>query len=224
MKVAVMSDTHGKIKHLRPRDIPEDVGLLIHCGDITMLGELHMLNDLNRWFKCVPWVENKIVVPGNHDLCFRDYYGAASECLSEAQVLLDKEVVVVDGMTGNEYRVYGSPWTPKCGNDWAFWGRRGAEMEKCWRPLLEGFVKPDILVTHGPPYGILDEVDRYGDPEWVGCEHLRKAIEVAEPKLHVFGHIHEGYGQKQHGKTLCVNASILNRRYFPKNPIQIVEV
>jgi Icc-related predicted phosphoesterase len=49
-------------------------------------------------------------------------------------------------------------------------------------------------------------------------------MKVAEPKLHVFGHIHEKYGQKQHGNTLCVNASILNERYFPKNPIQIVEV
>ena len=53
----------------------------------------------------------------------------------------------------------------------------------------------DILVTHGPPQGFHDEVDEaYSGPQNVGCPHLRRAIERIRPRLHVFGHIHEGHG------------------------------
>jgi hypothetical protein len=53
----------------------------------------------------------------------------------------------------------------------------------------------DILLTHGPPYGILDQV--IGSRESVGCKHLYRAVERARPALHVFGHIHEGYGARR---------------------------
>ena len=53
----------------------------------------------------------------------------------------------------------------------------------------------DILITHGPPQGLHDEVDEvYSGPRNVGCPHLRRAIERIRPRLHVFGHIHEGHG------------------------------
>jgi Icc-related predicted phosphoesterase len=48
------------------------------------------------------------------------------------------------------------------------------------------------LVTHGPPYGILDKTDggKHG-----GSEFLLKEVLRIKPKLHLFGHIHEGRGQ-----------------------------
>ena len=49
----------------------------------------------------------------------------------------------------------------------------------------------DIMLTHGPPKGILDETDR---GEKVGCDHLLKAVTRCKPRLHCFGHIHEGWG------------------------------
>ena len=47
------------------------------------------------------------------------------------------------------------------------------------------------MLTHGPPYKILDRTNREED---VGCEHLLRAVERCRPRLHCFGHIHEGWG------------------------------
>lgn len=49
----------------------------------------------------------------------------------------------------------------------------------------------DIMITHGPPKGILDETDTR---EKVGCDHLLRAVTRCRPRLHCFGHIHEGWG------------------------------
>ena len=47
------------------------------------------------------------------------------------------------------------------------------------------------MLSHGPPKGILDETDR---GEKVGCDHLLRAVMRCKPRLHCFGHIHEGWG------------------------------
>lgn len=52
----------------------------------------------------------------------------------------------------------------------------------------------DIVLTHGPPYGILDETDKN---EPVGCPFLLQALKRCRPRLHCFGHIHEGYGAQK---------------------------
>jgi Icc-related predicted phosphoesterase len=80
----------------------------------------------------------------------------------------------------------------------------------------------DILITHGPPFGILDDTER---GEKVGCEDLIDIIQTrVRPRLHVFGHIHEAYGQKQVKDTLFVNASMVNLAYRPVNQAIIVEI
>ncbi len=68
----------------------------------------------------------------------------------------------------------------------------------------------DILITHGPPFGILDMTIR---GEHTGCEELLRKIERVKPKLHVFGHIHEDHGQETKGDTIFVNASVLDSDY-----------
>ena len=50
------------------------------------------------------------------------------------------------------------------------------------------------MLTHGPPEGILDKTTRN---ESVGCAHLHKAVTRSRPRLHCFGHIHEGWGAKR---------------------------
>ncbi len=50
------------------------------------------------------------------------------------------------------------------------------------------------MLTHGPPHKILDRTDMYED---VGCEHLLKAVQRCRPRLHCFGHIHEGWGAER---------------------------
>lgn len=73
-----------------------------------------------------------------------------------------------------------------------------------------------ILVTHDPPYGILDQVVQeyrqyavrtYGERAkdgHIGSVGLREIVDKYKPMLHVFGHIHEGKGVFV-GQTTFVN-------------------
>jgi Icc-related predicted phosphoesterase len=79
----------------------------------------------------------------------------------------------------------------------------------------------DIVITHGPPRGILDRAARVGIG--VGCEFLAARIDEICPQLHVFGHIHEAYGRLNGDKTTYVNASILNLAYEVANAPQVLE-
>jgi len=64
-----------------------------------------------------------------------------------------------------------------------------SDRRKHWARIPEGW---DILITHGPPFGILDAVPGSNGHE--GCpEHLEAVIE-ARPRLHVFGRVHAAYG------------------------------
>jgi Icc-related predicted phosphoesterase len=81
-------------------------------------------------------------------------------------------------------------------------------MQKRWDAIPDN---TDILVTHGPAYGHMDFV-RYNGIN-VGCEMLRHRINEIRPKIHVCGHIHQGYGYYFDGHTHFFNASVLNERY-----------
>ncbi|KAF2230856.1 hypothetical protein EV356DRAFT_323063 [Viridothelium virens] len=52
----------------------------------------------------------------------------------------------------------------------------------------------DIVMTQSPPKYILDHTS---DGSSAGCEHLRRAISRAKPRLHCFGHIHKSYGAER---------------------------
>jgi Icc-related predicted phosphoesterase len=113
--------------------------------------------------------------------------------------------------------------------DWAFNLPRGAALAAKWRLIPDGI---DVLVTHSPPHGILDEVARrlpflagvWESDTHVGCEELRTAVERLRPRLHVFGHIHEGYGRESRHGTDFVNASNCDRHYRPMNPPVVVDL
>ncbi len=91
-------------------------------------------------------------------------------------------------------------------------------MARKWLEIPEDI---DILVTHGPPMGILDP--GYQDPH-VGCEALSLQVDQIQPRLHVFGHCHSGYGRMQKGNTLYVNASSCDERYKLVNKPQVVKL
>ena len=80
----------------------------------------------------------------------------------------------------------------------------------------------DILITHGPAFQVLDKTV---DGKEVGHGHLYGYLKYAiRPKLHVFGHIHEGYGQMEaFSGCISVNASHVNENYQPVNaPIRVM--
>mmetsp|Transcript_33769 Transcript_33769/g.24805 ORF Transcript_33769/g.24805 Transcript_33769/m.24805 type:complete len:296 (+) Transcript_33769:109-996(+) len=115
-------------------------------------------------------------------------------------------------------RVYGSPWQPAfC--DWAF-NVEIPNIKPYW-DKIPGDV--DILITHGPPHGILD-ANNTGFH--CGCPELREQMNTQRirPRLHIFGHIHEGYGVHEQDGIVFVNASTCTARYNPINPAIVIDL
>jgi hypothetical protein len=134
------------------------------------------------------------VIAGNHDWCFQRYPAEARRRLTNA-VYLEDDTAEVAGL-----KIYGSPWQPRfC--DWAFNLDPGPELAAKWA-MIPG--DTDVLVTHGPPEGILDLTRRWYR---VGDADLRARVREIRPGLHVFGHIHEAAGIFRSENTLFVNAA-----------------
>jgi Icc-related predicted phosphoesterase len=93
---------------------------------------------------------------------------------------------------------------------------RGMEIKRHWDLIP---IDTDVLITHGPPMGIRDLC---ANGERVGCEDLLQAIISIKPRIHAFGHIHEGQGTTRVDKTIFVNACCLDERYNPAHdPIDV---
>jgi len=206
MKITVTSDTHG----LHMSALTPGGEVFVHGGDITPRGALADLSEFNDWLGTLNY-EHKIVIAGNHDFCFETNLDEARAAMSNA-ILLHDEGIVIDGV-----KFYGSPWQPEF-FDWAFNLPRGEPLREKWRLIPDD---TDVLITHGPPLGHGDMTVR-GEP--VGCEDLLDRIRVVQPKIHVFGHIHEGFGTTVEGATLCVNASFADVSYNPAHQPFEVEI
>jgi Icc-related predicted phosphoesterase len=111
----------------------------------------------------------------------------------------------------------GSPWQPWF-LDWAFNLPRGPELAAIWKKIPDD---TDVLITHTPPYGILDRLISGKHAE---CADLVHALARVKPKVHVFGHIHEAYGRVEQDGTIYVNASVRNFRYQLVNPPIVVDL
>ncbi len=200
MRIVVLSDTHSLHWDL---EVPEG-DVLVVAGDLTKRGELDELEEVNYWLGTLPH-RHKVVIAGNHDFCFERTPRAARSRITHAVYLEDAEYLV------QGVRIWGSPWQPWF-HDWAFNLRRGAPLREKW-DLIPPDV--DVLVTHGPPHGL---GDRCYDGRRVGCEELLVRVRELQPRLHCFGHIHEGYGVYTEGETTFVNASTCDMRYRAVNP------
>lgn len=209
MRLVAISDTHGL--HDQVGDLPEG-DILIHSGDFMNTGyHLAEISSFNRWLGRQHFA-HRIVVAGNHDRFLEGSPSLACEFLSNA-TYLENSGVTVGGMS-----FWGSPYTPEF-MDWAFMYPRGPEAACYWKNVPSNL---DVLITHGPPYGILDQAVPGG--EHFGCEELRKAVQGKRPKVHIFGHIHGGAGTVSDGATTFVNAAFLNERYRPGAPAGKVRV
>ena len=235
MRIVLISDTHS-LQHNMLHELPKG-NVLIHAGDISNKGEERDVTEFIHWFQNIEGFDTKIFIAGNHDFCFErvnqphhkgDYDWLhnlmAPENLSQSDVtyLEDDFMTIEDPEFSRPIKFYGSPWQPYF-HDWAFnLPRLGEETEKKWLMIPDD---TDVLITHGPPNGILDLVNNWRQPfQNVGCELLRFHVERVKPSLNVFGHIHEGYGVKQVDGTLFVNASICNPVYNPINKPIIVDL
>jgi Icc-related predicted phosphoesterase len=211
MRIVCLSDTHSRHDGI---NVPQG-DVLVHAGDSTMAGRVEEIARFNHWLGAQPH-RHKIVIAGNHDLLFESDPGLAESLITNAVYLRD------DGLKIEGVRFYGSPWQPWF-MDWAFNLRRGAEIRSKWNLIPEG---TDVLITHGPPHGILDLVPLggRGENENAGCEELKAAVKRIKPQAHIFGHIHEGYGLHRGPETVYVNASVCDSDYRPVNEPMVVEV
>lgn len=217
MKLVCISDTHNRL--FRPLPLPEG-DVLIHAGDICLSGNMKELENTVSWLSGIrDNYKRIIVIAGNHDFIFQEEPEKARRLLeSRGITYLQDEEVMYGGL-----KFYGSPWTPTF-FQWAFMADRGAEIRAKWNKIPRD---TNVLITHGPPYGILDKNAIWND--MVGCEELRHVVmDMPHLKLHVFGHIHEGYGMKYDyedtSKPIFVNASINNEAYSPINKPIVVEL
>jgi Icc-related predicted phosphoesterase len=214
MRIVCISDTHNCNGQI---DVP-DGDLLIHSGDATITGTVEEIKLFNVWFASLPH-KHKIFVAGNHDWLFERNNDLARTLLDTKIVYLQDSECEIDGL-----KIYGSPWQPRF-YDWAFNLMRGPELAEKWKLIPNDH---DILITHGPPNGILDEVLREWGIDYTGCEELRKRIEeIAEfgrLKLHVFGHIHCGYGTREEFGVTFINASNCDEQYHPTQPPIVIDI
>ena len=208
IRIVCISDTHGQHAKL---SVP-DGDILIHAGDFMAFGDTPKeIADFNHWLgKQAYWF--KIVTAGNHDLMFERHPGAARELLGNA-IYLENSGIEVAGL-----KIWGSPVQPEF-NNWAFNVARGEAIRGYWKMIPAG---TDVLVTHGPPFGVLDK--SHPSSAHLGCEELAKAVEQIKPRLHVFGHIHGGYGSITGDGTRFVNASVVNEAYQLIHQPQVVEI
>lgn len=225
MRIAAVSDCHGKL-HLA--SMPE-ADILIIAGDYcpdwrggevkAARLQLEWVRDtFNPFLKGLPY-KKIIVVSGNHDwlhFC-EETRNTARYALSAATYLQD-ESYEFEGI-----KFYGAPWQA-WNHDWAFNlpktdSEKGYPVaKKIWSQIPTGL---DVLITHGPPFGIMDQnpFDRS-----VGCPILRDRCLQVSPKLHIFGHTHEGYGLEKYQDVTLANVAFCNRDGHSFNPIQVLEV
>lgn len=225
MKIVAISDTHNRHGRLV---IPE-CDLLIHAGDFTGQGMQSEVKAFAQWLDTLP-AKDIIIVPGNHEEVFERCYPQSKKWITDecpgAIVLVD-ETVVIDGV-----KIHGSPVTPWF-MDWA-WNRARDWKEAQFRNV--GLIQPhwdaipegtNILITHGPPYEILDElayVDGTPKGQFIGCQQLLKRVKEVKPDLHIFGHIHTHGGREKHEDgTSFYNVAVCDEMYVPINPIRVIE-
>src|ERR1700733_10030158 len=191
LRLVLLSDTHQLEREII--QVP-DGDILIHAGDFTFFSKsLKAILDFNHWLGELP--HRCVIVPGNHEF-FLESDPSRRSLISNATVLIN-EGIEIQGL-----RIWGSPVTPLYGG--AF-GLSSAEYRR--RLYAQIPEDTDVLISHGPPYGILDSSPDSGMHS--GCRELFDAVMRVRPKLHVFGHVHGAHGIFVTDHTTFVNAALL---------------
>lgn len=182
-----------------------DGDLLLHAGDHTWYGTLSEMELAADWLRSLPH-RHKVVIAGNHDFCLQGGVEIGRRLFAPMTYLQD-ETVEIEGL-----RIYGSPWTPIWGGEWAFQKPRGPSLTAVWDEIP---ADTQLLITHGPA---AQRMDWTFSAKHAGCAGLRRRVSDLKPLLHLFGHIHEGYGVDLEDSTYHVNGSCCAVGYIYKQP------
>ncbi|MCL2247455.1 MAG: metallophosphatase domain-containing protein [Lentimicrobiaceae bacterium] len=191
MKILHISDTHSK--HHLVKKLPK-ADIIVHSGDATEDGTESKMLDFLNWF-CDLDFRHKIFVAGNHDLCLD---GEQIENLSVNCHYLCYSGVEIEGV-----KFWGFPYflSNELNGDTA---QFVAQIPN----------ETDVLITHQPPYGILD----FDDGNNFGRVDLLQALPKIRPKYHLFGHVHAGYGTEKSQHTTFINASLVRKNKIVNEP------
>ena len=211
MKIIAISDTHNMQKYIKL--IPEG-DVVVHAGDSTMRGTVKEISEFAEWYGKLNF-KHKVAISGNHDFGFQNANRETVEnIMAENGITYLKD----SGAEIEGIKFWGAPWQPWF-HSWAFNLHRGNEIAEKWNLIPED---TNILITHGPPYGILDVTET---GETVGCEALTERIKsLKNLKYHIFGHIHESYGAVERNGVVYVNACTCTRNYTPTNKPVMIEM
>lgn len=213
MKVTCISDLHGNEPELPGGD------LLIVAGDWTARDTHPCHVKFAKWFEKQPY-SKKIIIAGNHEK--RLIWFRSSKLKSDMPILaanyLEDSGIEIEGV-----KFWGTPWTPwfdginpDCD---AFMLRTEDELAEKFALIPED---TEVLITHGPAYGMLDWTDW---DERVGSKALGDRIkQLPNLLLHVHGHIHEEYGYMMRDGVLRLCVSRMSRQYYPRNPPVNLEI
>ena len=218
MRLVIISDTHSM--HAKIAGGVPDGDVLIHGGDHCGQNSKVSVGAFLEWFASQPH-EHKIFIAGNHDGAFEvdlPWCQQAIQAIDPNLIYLQDSGHEIDGV-----KFWGAPWQPEfC--DWHFNLPRGPALAKKWARIP---TDTDVLITHGPPHGILDTCPHWppnGTNVHVGCEELAKTIPRVQPKVHIFGHIHEGYGTHEQNGITFINGSNVDGTYRPVNPAIVLDI
>jgi predicted phosphodiesterase len=214
LRIVAISDTHNRHDQLTLP--PGDV--LIHAGDFSAHGLAEDLERFVAWLEAQPH-RHKLVIAGNHDWICQRSEEFTRQALRGVTYLSD-EGCELEGL-----KFWGAPWQPEFGR-WAFNLPRGPALAEKWALIPDD---TDVLITHGPAYGHGDKAPgatRASSGRAVGCLDLLDRIRVVQPRLHVFGHIHCGYGVTTSDAlpTKFVNASTCTEDYEPTQAPVVVDL
>ena len=197
LKLLHISDTHGV--HRRLRNLPE-ADILVHSGDFTMSGSEAETLDFLEWLCDLPY-RHKVLVAGNHDACL---YGATLDGLDDNVHYLCGSGVEIEGL-----KFWGVPmFMEDCVS---------GHQEQLYAAIPDG---TDVLVTHTPPYGILD---RDGGILY-GSRELLERVHTIRPSMHLFGHIHKAHGTTNDRMTVFSNAAIMDEGYDSLNVPNVLPI
>lgn len=213
LKCIAISDTHGFHRDFVEEDF-RGIDMIFHGGDFanprspTINAE--EAEDFLRWFAELP-IKHKILIAGNHDTSVEA--GLVNPRHYDNITYLEHEAVEVAGL-----KIFGSPYTKAFGQGWAY-NLQPQRLDAYWSVIPPD---TDVLITHGPPKGILDlALDEFRRIEFCGDTSLRNHVERAKPLYHIFGHIHDNGDNINKGmrkipgqRTTYINASCVTDRRF----------
>jgi predicted phosphohydrolase len=210
MRIVVMSDTHMLHRLL----IVPDGDVLVHCGDWSVEQALGDYDDFFAWYSDLPH-RNKLLTAGNHESLMRDFGKTIRKRIPKSITYLQDQGTEIDGV-----RFWASPYSI-APHFHAFTFKHIGDAERHWTQVLDNI---DVLITHGPPYGVLD---KNVSGQRIGDAALYKRVEKIRPRLHLFGHVHECGGKRMHRfGTEFINAAVGDDDRLPKlsSRIQVVDV